>query len=119
MKTTGMSNGNSGRGARIASLILGAWLFVSAFLWPHGASQFTNTWLLGVLIVAFSLVAMAYSQARYLLTAAAIWLFISVWVLPTTMTGTQWNNALVAVLVFLFSLVPGREEVRPMRPRTV
>jgi hypothetical protein len=102
---------NAGLGARIANLILGAWLFISAFIWPHSPAQMTNTWIMGLIIAVLALISMAASQARYLNTAASIWLFISVWVLPGGNAGTQWNNAVVAILVFLFSLAPG-----PSRP---
>ena len=91
---------------RIINAILGVWLFVSAFLWPHSQAQLTNTWICGVLCVVFSLVAMAVPQARYLNTLLAIWLFISAWALPTVSAGTIWNNVLVAIAVFILSLVP-------------
>jgi len=44
--------------ARIVNIVLGVWLFISAFLWPHTYAQMTNTWILGVLCVVFALVAM-------------------------------------------------------------
>jgi hypothetical protein len=93
--------------ARIVNVILGVWLFISAFLWPHTYSQMTNTWILGVLAVAFALLAMRVPEARYLNTILAVWLFISVWALPTMSVATQWNNALVAIAIFLMSLAPG------------
>ncbi len=93
-------------GARIANIILGVWLFISAFIWPHGASQLTNTWIVGVVTVAIALIALAAPPVKYLNTALSIWLFISVWVLPGANAGTQWNNAIVAILIFLFSLAP-------------
>jgi hypothetical protein len=93
--------------ARILNVILGVWLFISAFAWPHTSAQFTNTWILGVLAVIFALVA-AYAapQARYLNTLLAIWLFISAFALPRLNVGTVWNNVIVAILMFIFSLVP-------------
>lgn len=93
-------------GARIANIILGIWLFISAFLWPHSDAQLTNTWIVGLAIIAIALIALAAPPVKYLNTALAIWLFISVWVLRGGVPGTQWNNAVVAILVFLFSLVP-------------
>ena len=39
------------QGARIVNLVLGIWLFISAFVWPHSTAQMTNTWILGVLTV--------------------------------------------------------------------
>jgi hypothetical protein len=88
------------------NVILGIWLFISAFIWPHSAAQHLNTWLMGVLSVVFALVAMAAPPARYLNTILAIWLFISAWALPTVSVGTVWNNVLVAIAIFIVSLAP-------------
>jgi hypothetical protein len=93
---------------RVLNLILGIWLFISAFLWSHTQAQMTNTWIVGALAVVISLVSMyAAAQARYLNTILSIWLFISVWALPRMNVGTAWNNVIVAILMFVFSLVPG------------
>jgi phosphoglycerol transferase MdoB-like AlkP superfamily enzyme len=93
--------------ARIANVVLGVWLFISAFLWPHSYAQRTNTWILGALCVAFALIAMRVAEARYLNTLLAIWLFISVWALPSISNGTRWVNALTAIAIFAVSLTPG------------
>jgi len=93
--------------ARIANIVLGVWLFISAFLWRHTYSQMTNTWILGLLCVAFAAIAIKVPQVRYLNAVLAVWLFISAWALPTFNVGTIWNNALVAVAVFIISLAPG------------
>jgi hypothetical protein len=92
--------------ARIVNIILGVWLVVSAFLWPHSYAQMNNTWIVGVLCVAFALVAMRVPEARYFNTVLAVWLFISVWALPARTMTTQWNNAIVAIAIFLVSLLP-------------
>jgi hypothetical protein len=90
----------------MVNLALGVWLFISAFAWPHAQAQLTNTWILGVLCVIFAIVAMAVPAARYLNTALSIWLFVSAWVLPSLNTATLWNNVLVAIAIFIVSLVP-------------
>ncbi len=102
-----------GTSARWLNLLLGVWLFISAFAWEHSAPERTNTWILGVLCVAFALIAMTTPTARWLNTALSVWLFVSVWALPHHVLGTMWNNALVAIAVFLLSLVPGEGE-RPL-----
>jgi hypothetical protein len=100
---------------RVANLILGVWLFISAFLWPHSQAQMTNTWIVGVLAVVFSLISMyAAPQARYLNTILSIWLFVSAWALPRVSVGTMWNNAIVAILMFIFSLT-ARRSMRTLR----
>src|SRR6516162_1948446 len=92
--------------ARVVNIVLGIWLFVSAFLWPHTDAQMTNTWIVGALCVAFALLAMRVPEARYLNTLLAVWLFISVWALPTMSVATRWNNAIVAIIILAASVVP-------------
>jgi hypothetical protein len=86
---------------------LGIWLFISAFIWSHTYAQMTNTWIVGVLCVAFAVIATRVPEVRYLNTILAIWLFVSAWALPTMESGTRWNNVLVAIAIFLLSLAPG------------
>lgn len=109
--------------ARALNIILGIWLFISAFVWDHTAAQRTNTWILGVLCVAFALIALGVPMVRYLNTILAIWLFISAFALPDVSIGTVWNNALVAIAIFIISLVPGGAgwDVygRPRRPTEI
>jgi hypothetical protein len=107
----------NGRIARGVNVALGIWLFISAFVWDHTPAERTNTWILGVLCFVFALIALSTSPARWLNTALAIWLFISVWALPHHNLGTMWNNALVAIVVFVLSLVPGAGERRPFAKR--
>lgn len=102
-------------GPRFVNVVLGAWLFLSAFVLPYTSAQFTNTWVVGLAVVVFSLFGIASVPARFLNTLAAIWLFISVWILPGATTGTRWNSAIVAVLIFIFSLAPSGGE-RPIAP---
>lgn len=101
---------NRGNPVRVLNVILGVWLFISAFIWPHTQAQMTNTWILGVLCVLFAVVAMFYEPVRFLNTALAIWLFISAWALPTVSAGTVWNNVLCAIAIFIISLIPGGGE---------
>ena len=90
----------------ILNVALGAWLFISAFAWRHSQAQMTNTWILGILCAAFAIVSMAVPRVRHLNSLLAIWLFISAWALPTVKMATVWNNSLVAIAVFVLSLVP-------------
>jgi hypothetical protein len=92
--------------ARVLNILLGIWLFISAFVWAHTPAQLTNTWILGVLCVVFALIAMRRNEVRFLNTALAVWLFISAFVLPSHSRATVWNNALVAIAIFIVSLAP-------------
>ncbi|KYF83465.1 hypothetical protein BE20_40400 [Sorangium cellulosum] len=98
--------------ARIVNVVLGFWLLLSAVLWPHSHAQRTNTWVLGLLCMVFAITAMLAPAVRYLNTVLAVWLFISCWALPTVSLGTIWNNALVAIAIFIASLIPGHIPTR-------
>lgn len=97
---------DAGIWARYTNLCLGSWLFVSAFTWPHSASSRTNTWMVGLIIGLLSIAAIRAPAARFANTAAAVWLFCSTLSISHYSTDTSWNNAMVASVVFLISLVP-------------
>lgn len=101
---------------RSLNVILGIWLFISAFVWPHSQEQMTNTWILGVLAVVFAVFSINTPPIRYLNTFLALWLFISAFALPSprVSSGTVWNNVIVAILIFIFSLAPGRGTPAPI-----
>ena len=101
--------------ARRINIVMGVWLFISAFVWDHTAAERVDTWTLGVLCVLFAATALSVSAFRWLNTALALWLFTSVWELPHRNLGTMWNNAVVAIVIFLASLVPSSDERRPAR----
>jgi hypothetical protein len=87
-------------------MALGIWLVISAFAWTHMMGERANTWVLGLLIVLASLGAMYAPRVRFLTTLFAIWLFIATLVIPHSQSETLWNNCIVAVLVFVLSLIP-------------
>jgi hypothetical protein len=91
--------------ARLLNLMLGGWLFLSAFLWPHTYNSQTNTWLVGLLIATFAVLASALPAARWLNTGAALWLFASTLVLARADHATLVNNCVVAIAVFAVSLL--------------
>lgn len=94
--------------ARWTNVVLGAWLFASAFLWRHTEASFFNTWIVGVIIVAVALGAMAVPALRYVNTAVAMYLFLTSIFVPHVFLASAWHNGIVAVAVFLVSLVPSR-----------
>lgn len=102
--------------ARYMNVILGIWLVISAFIWPHALAQQTNAWVVGILAAVFAFLAAGRDQARYLNTALALWLVASIWVLPSISVATLWNSGIVAAGLFVFSLIPNlRTTVPPVR----
>jgi len=97
---------NNSQGARYLNIVLGLWLFISAFAWHHGQAQFTNTWIMGIIVAAVGLISLSVPSFRYVNTIAGAWLIVSGFALPRANSGTTWNNVLVGIAVFLVSLVP-------------
>ena len=100
--------------ARWANLILGSWLFISAFVWPHARDVQTNTWMVGMLIATFAVLASAVPALRLLNSLAAVWLLVTTPAMTHNM-ATIVNNALVGIAVLILSLVGGKSP-RRIRP---
>jgi hypothetical protein len=59
-------------------------------------------------MVITALAGLAIPKVRWVTTAFAIWLAFSTITFPHTAPATIWNNLLVALLAFIFSLTPSR-----------
>ena len=92
------------RSSRYLNILVGLWLFVSAFVLRHSAAQFTNTWVMGIIVAAIAALALAWPAIRYLNTLAGAWLIISAFALPAITSGTRWNNFIVGIVVVVLSL---------------
>ncbi len=98
---------SNGTWARAVNAVLGVWLFVSAFAWPHATSQQTNTWILGLFAVLFAGIgAYVAASARWVNAAIAALLFMSAFALPSISKATVANDLIVAVAMLACSLVP-------------
>jgi hypothetical protein len=104
------------RWPRYVALVLGAWLIASAFAWPHGPMAANNTVILGALIAASAIVSLFVSRARVVTGLLAVWLFGSTFAMHAT-AATVFNNLVVAIVVFLAALVPGRTIMPAGGPR--
>ncbi|MGE5186646.1 MAG: SPW repeat protein [Acidobacteriota bacterium] len=91
---------------RWINILAGAWLFISAFVWPHTLSAQANTWIVGALMFIVAIAALFQPPVRWANTALAVWLFVSTWFFPHADTATLWNNLIVAIVVFILSLTP-------------
>jgi hypothetical protein len=101
---------------RLFTAFLSVWLFVTAFMWPHTHAAFIVTILAAVLTFALSILEIYSGFARYLNAVVAIFLFLATLSLPHLTRATVWNNALVAIAIFVSALVDkGPSAVREER----
>jgi multisubunit Na+/H+ antiporter MnhE subunit len=101
--------------ARTLHLILGLWLFVSAFAFQRTPSAFTNAWIVGLASAVVALAAMTRAPARYVNTLLAAWLVVSAFALPHRSPAAFWHDVAAGLLMLLLSLVPGTLRPVPRR----
>jgi hypothetical protein len=101
---------------RIFNALIGIWLLVTAFMWPHLLAERIVTIVAAVLTFVLALLSIYTGAARYLNASVAVLLFLSTLVLPAITRATTWNNAIVAIAILAASLVDnGPEAIRPER----
>ena len=92
-------------GARIFNVLIGTWLFLSAFAWPHAHGQKLAAIICGAATALLSLATNYFSGLRYLTAVIGVMLFvISVSAAPWR-TPTSWHNGIIAVAIFVAALV--------------
>jgi hypothetical protein len=108
-----------GKAARVASIGLGAWLFLSAFAWPHTPVQMVNAALVGLFITLTAMAAWTTGpplRLRLFNAVLGLWLLVTAAAFPPATHETVVNAVVVGVLVFLVSLIPQQD--KPLRLRT-
>jgi hypothetical protein len=92
---------------RVAIIFIATWVLFSGYAWPHSRANLVNNWFVGLGLVVFAVLWMWYAWARYFTLGLAVWLFLFSVVVHRTSPVTYWNDAMVALVVFVLSLVSG------------
>lgn len=98
------------------TLVLGGWVFMSAFLWPHSDVQRFNAIIAGGLAAIFALLSTRARVMHYLSAAVGAWLFWFAWFFSSRNLATAYNEMAVGLVMFCFAIIPDFME-RPARPR--
>lgn len=93
------------RTARTLQVLLGLWLFLSAFLWTHRPAVRLDDWAAGLAILLGATVAATFPRLRWAIAALAVWLLAVEAILPAPRAVTRWHDGVVAVMVLLAALV--------------
>lgn len=88
--------------------LLGAWLIVSAYLWPHAPLAMQSTWLVGVLLVSFGIVSAYEPWVDIVHAPLALALAVSTLLADRVDPLTLANNLLVAAAVLAASAADPR-----------
>jgi hypothetical protein len=101
---------------RVAILGLSGWVLFSGNAWPHTpASRFNNA-VVGAGLLFFGALSIRREWARYVTLALGIWLFAFTALGSRGSPITFWNNAMVALAVFILSLAGGESQRRALEP---
>lgn len=100
---------------RWINIAIGAWVFLSAFLWPHSGAQYSNALVIGAATVVTAAIGLRIPSLRYLNVALAIWLFVSSWFIPTLSSGTMWNNVIASIAILIAALQPSGKQMAAYR----
>jgi len=102
--------------ARIFTFLIGSWLFLSAFAWPHQSAQGFIALVCGALTVFFALLTIYLPNVRYMTAATAVVLFVSSIAASSRLDRTFWHNAVIAVAIFIAAVFdPGTAGARSER----
>lgn len=100
-------------GARMLNALLGLWLYLSAFLWPHTRFERGNAWVSGIVAVTAALFGLGGARiGRYVNALVGAWLIVSAIFMRTSMGATFWNHLLVGFALAVFAMVPSLSAFR-------
>jgi hypothetical protein len=95
---------------RYVNLLLSAWLFVSAFAWPHSRDACAAAWIMGACMGMNAFAAIWASPARFFNVVlggiSLAWQAAAAENQPLAFT----NGVGVSLLVIVFSLIPSRRQ---------
>src|SRR5262245_50682996 len=103
--------------AQVLNVLVGVWLFFSAFAWPHTHAQMTNAVLGAIACGILAVLGFFFGPARYLGAALGVWVFLSAFLLPTQSRVTLWNDSLIGIAMFVTFLSGRPIEERELRLR--
>jgi hypothetical protein len=102
--------------ARILNVLLGTWLFLSSFAWPHTTVQRYAAMICGALTVVFSLFTIYNPGVRYMTAALAVVLFVETLTIGRPHSMPFWHDAVISIAIFVAALMDkGRAGARRER----
>lgn len=97
---------------RMAIVLLSGWVLFSGNAWPHSPANQLNNTIVGAGLFLFGILSIRREWARYVPLALGVWLFAFTVLVSGISSVTFWNDAMVALAVFVLSLVGGEHPRR-------
>jgi hypothetical protein len=94
--------------ARIVQFVLGAWLFLSAFILPHGRFGVPIAIIGGLVFMALAVGAGLFSPLRALLGLLSVWFLLATLFISEPRAPLV-SNLFVSLFMLVFSFLPAQE----------
>jgi hypothetical protein len=85
--------------ARIFNILMGLWLFASAFVLPQGRGQWTSTAICGVLTALFAALTSYNRRSRYVTAAVGALVVVLAFAVHSLGSATFWHNGIVGLSI--------------------
>jgi hypothetical protein len=84
---------------RIFNVLMGVWLFASAFVLPQGRGQMASTAICGVLTVLFAAMTSYDRRSRYLAEAVGALVVVLAFAVHPLGSATFWHNGIMGISI--------------------
>lgn len=84
---------------RIFNILMGLWLFVSAFVLPQGRGQVASTAICGALAVVFAALTSYNARSRYLTEIVGAVVVVLAFVAHPLGSATFWHNGVMGISI--------------------
>ena len=89
---------------RIFNILMGLWLFVSAFAFPQGRGQLASTAICGALTALFAALTSYDRRSRYLTAAIGALVVLFAFAVHPLGSATFWHNGIVGISIAVAAL---------------
>src|SRR5262245_48093666 len=84
---------------RIFNILMGLWLFVSAFVLPQGRGQVASTAICGALTVLFAALTSYDLRSRYATLAVGVLVVVLAFTVHPLGSATFWHNGVMGISI--------------------
>ena len=89
---------------RIFNILMGLWLFASAFALPQGRVQWTSTAICGALAALFAALTSYNRRSRYVTAAIGALVVVLAFALYPVGSATFWHNGIMGISIAVAAL---------------
>ena len=89
---------------RIFNILMGLWLFASAFVLPQGRGQWTSTAICGALVALFAALTSYNRRSRYVTAAVGALVVVLAFAVYPLGSAIFWHNGIMGISIAVAAL---------------